>query len=279
MGKGRVKRQQVATDDGWTVITHGLSNVSLNEKEKDSKSKSKSIVSGLTSEKLLSEFQLLQERWEDTLLAQQIDEIFCKGRRDDVQQAVCIGIGSFSRDWAHRWRSLWQLVLFVDVVAKSASNEQATSIPCYASDPAFTPLDTSFLSLLHITTLPSSPSSSPDLASKISPTTFVYSPFVDWFLLLPTFLKDKDPRVYVGNEILSDYSVFAQTKEKREMLGVCNEVGRRWLEGRRVVRLREFERHGNALGGLVVYLREGGVGEEEGAGEVKEEEEEEEKSN
>lgn len=61
----------------------------------------------------------------------------------------------------------------------------------------------------------------------------------------------------MGNEILGDYAVFAQTKEKREMLEVCNEVGRKWLDGRSVVRLREFERHGDALGGLVVYLSKG----------------------
>lgn len=148
MGRDRVKRQQVAAEDGWTVITHGMGNVSLNDKEKGgnmgNKSKNKSsidaistmpgIVSGLTPEKVLSEFKMLQERWEDTLLARQIDGIFSKtsdGNADgdagakggwDVTEAVCIGIGSFSRDWAHRWRSMWQLVLFVDVVRKRTSS-------------------------------------------------------------------------------------------------------------------------------------------------------------
>jgi len=142
---------------------------------------------------------------------------------------------------------------------QSTTTTTTTSLLCYASDPAFTPVDTAFLSLLHIKTLSADePESSSELAAKISPSTFVYSPFVDWFLLLPAFLKDSDPRVYVGNEILSDYTVFAQTAEKRDMLDVCNKVGRKWLQGRRVVRLREFEKHGTALGGLVVYLRERG---------------------
>jgi len=147
MARGRVKRQQVAADDGWTVITHGLSNVSLdddNQKSKTTKINAIStipgIVSGLTPEKLVAEFKMLQERWEDTLLARQIDDIFSgrkghgdageeeekerEGNGDEdemrwrVKEAVCIGIGSFSRDWTHRWRSLWQLVLFVDVVGK-----------------------------------------------------------------------------------------------------------------------------------------------------------------
>jgi hypothetical protein len=78
-------------------------------------------VEGLTAEKMLEDFRTLQERWEDTLLAQQVKEILEKRGGDGgwgVENAVCIGIGSFSRDWAHRWRSLWQLVLFVDVVER-----------------------------------------------------------------------------------------------------------------------------------------------------------------
>ena len=150
MARGRVKRQQVAAEDGWTVITHGLSNVSLDDDHQKSKGKTAKtsplstipgMVSGLTPEKLLVEFKTLQERWEDTLLARQIDDVFSGRKEHDageeketekekegngdghemcwgVNEAVCIGIGSFSRDWAHRWRSLWQLVLFVDVVGK-----------------------------------------------------------------------------------------------------------------------------------------------------------------
>jgi hypothetical protein len=78
---------------------------------------------------------------------------------------------------------------------------------------------------------------------------------VDWFLLLPTFLKSKDPVLYAGNEILDDYSVYAQTKEKKERLEECNEVGKKWVDGREKVALREFEKHGNALNGMVIYWK------------------------
>jgi hypothetical protein len=61
--------------------------------------------------------------------------------------------------------------------------------------------------------------------------------------------------LYVGNEILDDYSVYAQTKEKKERVEECNEVGRKWVEGRKKVALREFEKHGNALNGMVVYWK------------------------
>ncbi|CAA9959145.1 SRR1 multi-domain protein [Pyrenophora teres f. maculata] len=310
MPRNRIKRQQVATDDGWTVITHGLANVSLDsDKSKNKaaggggqgKTKAKGegkddgkknsmftlpdVVSDITPDKLLAEFQGLQRRWAEFGVARQIDGIFGgnagggdveggeeddgkeSGEKEDwdIREAICIGIGSFSRDWAHRWRSLWQLVLFVHVVGKvTAKGAQAQPIACYATDPAFTQIDTEFLSLLEITTLPSSQpptsSPSPSPSSVITPQTFLYSPFVDWFLLLPTFLKGKDPAVYIGNEILSDYTLFAQTTEKRDMLETCNEVGRKWLERRRCVKLKEGVGVGasaSALGGLVVYLREG----------------------
>ncbi|EOA83289.1 uncharacterized protein SETTUDRAFT_155840 [Exserohilum turcica Et28A] len=255
--RGRVKRKQIQSDDGWTVIAHGLANVSLGSSEQKEKQGSlPDMVQDLTTEKLLAEFKMLQERWEDTALAAQVKQIVEEKSKDGeggcgwgVTEAVCIGIGSFSRDWAHRWRSLWQLVLFVDVVGcltKETTNKQ---IPCYAQDPAFTPLDTEFLSLLSITSLSS------HLESKITASSFVYSPFVDWFLLLPKFLAGRDPVLYVGNEILDDYAMYAQTRAKRERLDECNEVGRRWAVAREMLRLKEFEKHANALNGMVVYWR------------------------
>ncbi|KAI4682030.1 uncharacterized protein J4E88_004917 [Alternaria novae-zelandiae] len=255
-GRGRVKRKEVQSEDGWTVITHGLASISLDgkgKKEADAGSLPTRIVEGLTAEKLSDDFRLLQERWEDTLLAKQVKEIVEKKSADgkgDVEEAVCIGIGSFSRDWAHRWRSLWQLVLFVDAVNRLKDEIKDTKIQCFAQDPAFTTLDIEFLSYLSITVLDS------DLQAHITSKSFVYSPFVDWYLLLPTFLKSKDPVLYVGNEILDDYSVYAQTKEKKERLEECNEVGKKWIKGREKVALREFEKHGNALNGMVVYMRE-----------------------
>ncbi|CAN9197890.1 unnamed protein product [Alternaria alternata] len=263
-GRGRVKRKEVQSDDGWTVITHGLASVSLNDKGKkeiDAGSLPTRTVEGLTAEKLLEDFRTLQDRWGDTLLAKQVKEILEKSGGDSgwgVEEAACIGIGSFSRDWEHRWRSLWQLVLFVAVVERLKDDNKDTKLGCFAQDPAFTPLDVEFLSLLSITVLES------DLQSRITSQSFVYSPFVDWFLLLPVFLKSKDPVLYVGNEILDDYSVYAQTKEKKERLEECNEVGKKWTEGREKVALREFEKHGNALNGMVVYWKNADQGVQEG---------------
>jgi hypothetical protein len=128
--RGRVKRQQVASDDGWTVITHGLSGLSIdkgantgadtnenNAGDKSGHSLPPRTVSGMTPESLLVDFKKLQERWIDTACAAHAARLLAD-KTWEVTDAVCIGIGSFSRDWEHRHRALWQLVLFLDVVGK-----------------------------------------------------------------------------------------------------------------------------------------------------------------
>jgi len=244
-GRARVKRQQVQSEDGWTVITHGLSKVSLDPKNKKEVAGAlpSKIVKDITPQKLLSEFGKLQERWKDTAVATQFQDLV-KDKKWTVSEAVCIGIGSFSRDWEHRWRSMWQLVLFMDVILHLDKE-----VRMYAQDPAFTSIDMEFLRLLSITVVDTG------IESHISPRSFVFSPFVDWYVLLPTFLKDKDPVLYVGNEILDDYGVYAQTEDKKEKLGVCNELGKRFLEGRESVKVREFEGHAHALNGMSVYWK------------------------
>jgi hypothetical protein len=130
-GRGRVKRQQVDTEDGWTVITHGLSKLSVGghggKKEKGKGGKSNAhagsmpeLVQGLTAEKLLLDFENRTEKWKTTACAQQLGSLLGK-REWGVETAVCIGIGSFSRDWEHRHRAMWQLVLFMAVVKHCTS--------------------------------------------------------------------------------------------------------------------------------------------------------------
>ena len=125
--------------------------------------------------------------------------------------------------------------------------ESNAEVKFYAQEPAFTPIDHELLALLsiHVCT--------DDIAAHISPRTFVFSPFVDWYLLLPIFLKEKNPVLYVGNEILEDYTAFAQSEEKRAKLEECNGLGREWVEKRDVAKMGDFEMHPHALNGMVVY--------------------------
>lgn len=123
----------------------------------------------------------------------------------------------------------------------------SSEVKIYAQEPAFTPLDHAFLSLLSVNIC------TDYIETKITPRSFVYSPFVDWYILLPIFLKGKDPVLYVGNEILDDYGAVAQSEEKKEKLEECNTFGGKWLEKRNTVKLEEFEMHPHALNGMVVY--------------------------
>lgn len=244
------------------MITHGLSNMSLAKGKSDNTeqlagSLPTKIVEDLTLEKLLADFKKLQDRWEDTALAQQMEKLVAS-RTWNVGHAVCIGIGSFSRDWAHRWRSLWQLVLFIAIIDNLKRSEPVTEMKTYAQDPAFTTLDVEFLNVLGAKVIDSG------IQAHIMETSFVYSPFVDWYLLLPTFLKDKHPALYVGNEILDDYTPYAQTEEKQTKLAECNGLGKAFLEERDKAGLIDFEAHGSALQGMVVYWKmEEAVGKEE----------------
>ncbi|KAI8931430.1 hypothetical protein NX059_011758 [Plenodomus lindquistii] len=253
MGRGRVKRQAVESEDGWTVITHGLSGLSLGKGEKrDGKERENGVngmpgtVDGLTAETLLVDFKKRQERWMDTECARHLQGLLEK-RKWKVKEAVCIGIGSFSRDWEHRHRSMWQLVLFFDVVEQL--RKQNLEVKLYAQEPAFTAIDVSFLKSLDIEVVES------DVESHIDARAFVYSPFVDWYLLLPTFLQDRDPELYVGNEILDDYKTYAQTEDKKKKLEECNKLGQEFLKHRETVKLKEFDLHAHALNGMVVYWK------------------------
>jgi hypothetical protein len=263
-GKGRrVKRKQVQSGDGWTVVASSGSNASPASSQAQD-ARPKRTVDGLTAEKLAAEFRDVEKRWQKSSCAKNLDKML-KLRSWTVKEAVCIGVGSFSLDWEHRWRSMWQLMLFMAVVRVckyittptpsyialtiTVQNHNPT-ITLYAQEPVFTTLDTAFLSTLSITVLSTS------IESRITPTSFVFAPFVDWYILLPILLQGRDPELYIGNEILADYKVYANTKEKEMVLGESNAIGANFIRERERRRVPDFEEHGSALEGLMVYWRE-----------------------
>ncbi|KAF1970714.1 hypothetical protein BU23DRAFT_473430 [Bimuria novae-zelandiae CBS 107.79] len=242
----REKRRQMQSEDGWTVISGGRTDKG-DATDQLQNARPTRTVNGLTEENLLDALDLMERKWEKTSCAKNLHHML--SLRDwTVKEVVCIGIGSFSVDWDHRYRSLWQLVLFRAVVKLLQRTSEPLAL--YAQEPAFTSLDTSFLSRLNITAIPSS------IESHISPNSFVYAPFVDWDILLPLFLKGKDPELYIGNEILGSYGMYANTADKKDVLGECNELGKKFAEGRERRRVPQFEEHGNALEGLMIYWRD-----------------------
>jgi hypothetical protein len=263
----RVKRKQLHGDDGWTLVAGSSSGSGSKVSPAVSQARDARptrIVDGLTAEKLANEFKDMTKQWQKSSCARNLDKML-RLRDWTVNQAICIGIGSFSLDWEHRWRSMWQLVLFMAVVKvckyttilwpsyvvlTNAVQDHSPTIILHAQEPIFTPLDSIFLSTLSVTVLHTG------IDSHITPTSFVFAPFVDWYVLLPVFLKDRDPELYVGNEILVDYKVYANIQEKKTMLEDGNAIGSKFVVGRERRQVPEFEGHGSALEGLMVYWRE-----------------------
>lgn len=118
----------------------------------------------------------------------------------------------------------------------------------FAQDPAFTDLDKDFLKTLDVEV-------TTNLEEQVTNDSFVFSPFVDWYLLLPVFVKDKKPELYIGNEILDDYTTYAQTEDKKKRLEECNKLGRSFLTGVDTVKLLDFDLHPHALNGMLIYPR------------------------
>lgn len=128
-------------------------------------------------------------------------------------------------------------------------SKEGKAVKLYAQEPAFTTHDVSFLTAFSIAVLTSG------IESQITTTSFVFAPFVDWDLLLPIFLKDKDPQLYLGNDILKQYDPFAGTEGKKSVLEECNAIGQEFITERDFVKVPEFDLHEHALRGLVLSWR------------------------
>jgi hypothetical protein len=223
-----------------------------------------------------------------------------------ITEAVCYGTGSFSLDWENSARAIWQLVLFLDVVGAgelfpvtpsplhpvlTTTNIQAVrklptpsseppssidttpendstnvlgQIPLHAQDPVYTPLDIAFLSALSITVHPSS------AETLITPTSFLYAPFIDWPILTLIVLPNADPALYIGNEIRDDMSPVTHT-ENMVYLEEANREAKKFLQGRRGQVIKgggEVKEARGALEGLWCAWREGGEKGDEGKKEV-----------
>jgi hypothetical protein len=111
----RAKQKHVQNSDGWTMVTRLSKQKRGGNREQSCMERPTAVVEGLTVEKLHTEFKDMEERWGKTTCAESVKQML-QERNFDIREATCIGIGSFSIDWHHRFRSLWQLVFFMAVV-------------------------------------------------------------------------------------------------------------------------------------------------------------------
>jgi len=72
----------------------------------------------------------------------------------------------------------------------------------YAQEPLFTDLDKEFLRGMGYEIRQD------NAADFITDASFVYAPFLDWQILLPKFLKERDPLLFIGNEVLGEYDQY-----------------------------------------------------------------------
>ncbi|KAL1638715.1 hypothetical protein SLS58_008638 [Diplodia intermedia] len=187
------------------------------------------------------------------------------GRKNRVviRNAVCVGLGSLSVDnVAAGVRSMWQLVCFLDMVGMLSG--AGGRVKMYAEDPVFNALDVEVFEELGITVvhgLRSTDGSRQEGAAQfIEPDSFVFAPFMPSFIVLEDFLADRDPAIYVGNDVLATLelarSQVRYSGDVDERTRRCIRVADEFLaQGREVVTLPEFELHEHALAGQMIYWR------------------------
>lgn len=75
--------------------------------------------SSLTVQKLRDEHEKCKRQWVESKARQSLQQLLARRMPDGgwlVNKAVCIALGSPSLSWANRSRSVWQLVMFMDLV-------------------------------------------------------------------------------------------------------------------------------------------------------------------
>lgn len=124
-----------------------------------------------------------------------------------VHNAVCLAMGSLSRDNLEcRRRSMWQMVVFADIIDLLANDEEVQSIEAVLQDPAFTGLDQEFLRTIEMDILPLLPDTSvkPGLgpaSAYCGPSTFVLELFMDMETPSIKELVKADVEIYIGSSM------------------------------------------------------------------------------
>lgn len=111
------KREKVSLDDGWTQITYqgvgrrfGRSMTTLDPVPPQDRE--------LSIEKLQNEFDHMTTKWTQSECRRSLLAILQRqfgDQKSKVTEAVCLALGSVSREQRTRKDSLWQLVTFMDI--------------------------------------------------------------------------------------------------------------------------------------------------------------------
>lgn len=195
----RNKRQVTELEDGWQRIERtipgpeGYDNSRIIDKVPG-------VDPELSIEKLKQEYERMRKRWlESTCRARVVDIL--KLRVPDeglsVDTAVCIAMGSVTRNWSLRIHSFWQLVFFLDVVEILESlQKNGSKISLFAQEPRFTELDSEFLKSLGLTVL-----ADPEAREHVGNSCFLYVPHLEWSTEVPYLEAAKDAPLYITSSM------------------------------------------------------------------------------
>ncbi|KAI4828137.1 hypothetical protein E4T45_10297 [Aureobasidium sp. EXF-8846] len=192
------KRIISESEDGWSRVEHTIPSRYGNTPPIDSSLPS--VDRSLTVQKLLDEHNRCKKQWVDSEARRWLQQLLARQMAEagwSLNKAVCVALGSPSLSWANRLRSVWQLVLFMDLVDMVRPRlNHADELKLYAQEPRFTSLDREFLRSLDITVL--DPPQAEELVDK---STFIFVPCIEWLLELPFMLVAVETPLYVSSSM------------------------------------------------------------------------------
>ncbi|CAD0091052.1 unnamed protein product [Aureobasidium mustum] len=186
------KRVISETEDGWSRVEHTA----------PTRYGSKPVVGSslpavdrsLTVQKLLDEHTRCKRQWVESEARRWLQQLLTRQMAEggwSLNKAVCVALGSPSLSWANRLRSVWQLVMFMDLV-----DMDADELKLYAQEPRFTSLDKDFLESLGVAVL--EPPQAEELADE---STLIFIPCLEWLLELPFMLVAEKSQLYVSSSM------------------------------------------------------------------------------
>lgn len=185
-------------------------------------------------EGMTDRFNFIYKRWRTTPFRKQMDMMLetglgssltttqSDGDEHAVDNAICIGLGRVTDDNGEvNDCSMLQLIVFLDVIDFLEQNSSAaTKMRKIAQDPLFDDFDVKFLALLEIEVVPC-----PTAADFITPKSFLFAPFVVWAPLLASVLPNKDPLLYIGNDITIHAKRASRKKDLRAWCLAAEYIG------------------------------------------------------
>lgn len=158
------------------------------------------VDKSLTVQKLSEEHKRCKQQWVESDTRQWLQQLLARQMPEGgwpLNKAVCVALGSPSLSWANRLRSVWQLVMFIDMVETvQAKLNHTNELKLYAQEPRFTQLDKHFLESLNVAVL-----EQPGAEELVDESSLIFIPCLEWVLELPFMLVAAKSPLYVSSSM------------------------------------------------------------------------------